>query len=154
MNGLGKQNHGAPNVRVGSFSDLGARSCEVRFTSMSRHREFDRLRPIRQLSSEKSAPSLNGTKLDVLFRRADGWWYVKVWPTGEEGWAFSGMGNKEILCCTNSDGLKTETRSAEKAILDFSCEQLLFRRNHLQGSRILLQDAARYCCIRKRRLSV
>jgi hypothetical protein len=34
-----------PNVSVGSFLDLGARSCEVRFTSMSRHREFDHLRP-------------------------------------------------------------------------------------------------------------
>ena len=31
------------DVRLGSFSDLGARSCEVRFTPMSRHREFDRL---------------------------------------------------------------------------------------------------------------
>jgi len=70
--------------------------------------------------------------LDVLFRRADGWWYVKVWPTGEEGWAFSGTGNKAwILCCTNSDGLKTETKSAEKAILDFSCEQLWFGRNSI-----------------------
>jgi hypothetical protein len=27
------------------ISDLGARSYEIRFTSMSRHREFDRLRP-------------------------------------------------------------------------------------------------------------
>src|SRR5258707_8934684 len=32
-------------TQPGSFSDLGARSCEVRFTSMSRHREFDRARP-------------------------------------------------------------------------------------------------------------
>jgi hypothetical protein len=31
-------------VEKGHFSDLDARGCEVRFTSMSRHREFDRLR--------------------------------------------------------------------------------------------------------------
>jgi hypothetical protein len=33
------------DVRIESCSDLGRRSCEVRFTSMSRHREVDRLRP-------------------------------------------------------------------------------------------------------------
>jgi hypothetical protein len=121
----------------------------------SRRDRSHSLRTYPSSNSPRIMAMANGTKLDVLFRRADGWWYVKVWPTGEEGWAFSGTGNKAwILCCTNSDGLKTETKSAEKAILDFSCEQLLFRRNHLQGSRILLQDAARYCCIRKRRLSV
>ena len=33
------------NVAVGSFSDLGARSCEVRFTPMSRPRQLNRFRP-------------------------------------------------------------------------------------------------------------
>lgn len=74
----------------------------------------------------------NGTKLDILLRRADGWWYVKVWPTGEEGWAFSGRGNKAyILCCSAADGSHTETKSAEKDILDFSCDQLWFGRNSI-----------------------
>jgi hypothetical protein len=43
---------------------LGARGCEVRFTSMSGHREFDHLRWIRGLSyeapSRKFAPDLGG----------------------------------------------------------------------------------------------
>ena len=44
--GHGQPRRGADaDFRYGSFSDLGARSCEVRFTSMSRHREFDHLRP-------------------------------------------------------------------------------------------------------------
>jgi len=73
----------------------------------------------------------NGTKLDVLFRRADGWWYVKVWPTGEEGWAFSGKGNKAyILCCTNGESAAAAApESAEVEIRTFSCQQLWFGRN-------------------------
>jgi len=74
----------------------------------------------------------NGTKLDVLLRRADGWWYVKVWPTGEEGWAFSGSGNKAyILCCAATDGSQTEAKPVAKEIIDFSCDQLWFGRNSI-----------------------
>jgi hypothetical protein len=72
----------------------------------------------------------NGTKLEVLLRRIDGWWYVKVWPTGEEGWAFSGSGSKAyILCCSNSDGQEAEGSTTAKDIMDFSCQQLWFGRN-------------------------
>jgi hypothetical protein len=74
----------------------------------------------------------NGTKLDVLFRRVDGWWYVKVSPTGEEGWAFSGQGSKAyILCCSTSDGSQTDATPVAKEITDFSCEQLWFARNSI-----------------------
>jgi hypothetical protein len=74
----------------------------------------------------------NGTKLDVLLRRVDGWWYVKVWPTGEEGWAFSGQGNKAwILCCTATNGSQTEEQPVAKEISDFSCDQLWFGRNSI-----------------------
>jgi hypothetical protein len=74
----------------------------------------------------------NGTKLDVLLRRTDGWWYVKVWPTGEEGWAFSGRGNKAwILCCSATDGSQTETKPVAKEITDFSCDELWFGRNSI-----------------------
>ena len=42
----------------------------------------------------------NGTRVQVLQRRSDGWWYVRVIPSGEEGWALSGQGNKIwIECC-------------------------------------------------------
>jgi hypothetical protein len=43
-----------PMSESGSVSDLGARSCEVRFTWMSRHREFDRLRAKRRSTARAS----------------------------------------------------------------------------------------------------
>jgi hypothetical protein len=74
----------------------------------------------------------NGTKLDVLLRRVDGWWYVKVWPTGEQGWAFSGQGAKAwILCCAATDGARTEEQPVARDISDFSCDQLWFGRNSI-----------------------
>jgi hypothetical protein len=55
-----------------------------------------------------------------------------VWPTGEEGWAFSGRGNKAwILCCAQSDGSRTDRAPVEREITDFSCEQLWFGRNSI-----------------------
>jgi hypothetical protein len=72
----------------------------------------------------------NGTKLDVLLRRVDGWWYVKVSPTGEQGWSYSGRGNKAyILCCTAAGGAQTEVEPAVKDVTDFDCDQLWFGRN-------------------------
>jgi hypothetical protein len=72
----------------------------------------------------------NGTKLDVLLRRADGWWFVKVSPTGEQGWAFSGRGSKAyILCCTTTDGSQTEIEPIVRDVADYDCEQLWFGRN-------------------------
>jgi hypothetical protein len=42
----------------------------------------------------------NGTLLEVLERRADRWWYVRVVPSEEEGWALSGEGRRVwIECC-------------------------------------------------------
>ena len=46
----------------------------------------------------------NGTLLQTLQRRDDGWWYVRVVPSGEEGWTLSGQGNRKwIECCTTFD---------------------------------------------------
>jgi hypothetical protein len=74
----------------------------------------------------------NGTKLDVLRRRADGWWYVKVWPAGEEGWAFSGKGAKAyILCCSTGEGAVSEAPPTDIRVDDFSCQQLWFGRNSI-----------------------
>jgi hypothetical protein len=54
----------------------------------------------------------NGTKLEVLNRRVDGWWLVRVSPTGEQGWAFSGHGNKAwILCCVAGNETKPDGKS-------------------------------------------
>jgi hypothetical protein len=57
----------------------------------------------------------NGTKLEVLRRRVDGWWFVKVAPTGEQGWAFSGHGDKAwILCCVAAN----ENKSTNGSVVD------------------------------------
>ena len=45
----------------------------------------------------------NGTLLQVLQRRDDGWWYVRVVPSNQEGWALSGQGNRVwIECCVTA----------------------------------------------------
>lgn len=45
----------------------------------------------------------NGTVLDVLQQRPDGWWFVRVIPTGQEGWALSGdRYAKWIDCCVST----------------------------------------------------
>jgi len=42
----------------------------------------------------------NGTLLDVVERRADGWWRVRDVATGREGWALAGSGARRwIVCC-------------------------------------------------------
>jgi hypothetical protein len=37
-----------------------------------------------------------GALLEVLERKADGWWYVRLVPSGEEGWALSGQGSSKM----------------------------------------------------------
>jgi hypothetical protein len=42
----------------------------------------------------------NGTLLEVVERRKDRWWYVRLLPFGQEGWALSGRGSRRwIECC-------------------------------------------------------
>jgi len=42
----------------------------------------------------------NGTLLDVIDKRTDGWWRVRVVDTGVVGWALSGQGSRTwIYCC-------------------------------------------------------
>jgi len=74
----------------------------------------------------------NGTRLDVLLRRTDGWWYVKVFQTGEEGWVLSGArGKAYVLCCTDGQSAQPVQESAETSIASFSCQQLWFSRNSI-----------------------
>jgi hypothetical protein len=45
----------------------------------------------------------NGTALRVLERRPDGWWRVRVEPSGQEGWALAFQGNRSwIDCCVTA----------------------------------------------------
>jgi Bacterial SH3 domain len=49
---------------------------------------------------QRVATMPNGTLLTVLQRQGDGWWYVRVLPSGPEGWALSHQGNSVwIVCC-------------------------------------------------------
>jgi hypothetical protein len=45
----------------------------------------------------------NGTLLKVLQRNADGWWYVRMLPSGPEGWAMSRQGSISWIVCCSSD---------------------------------------------------
>jgi hypothetical protein len=95
---------------------------------------FLALKAYPSIDSPRIMAMANGTKLGVLLRRADGWWYVKVAPTGEEGWAFSGRGSKAqayILCCAGSGGTTTHNEPAALDISDFSCQQLWFGRTSI-----------------------
>jgi hypothetical protein len=60
-------------------------------------------------SGQRIATMPNGTPLKVLERRGDGWWYVRVLPSGPEGWALSRQGSSVwIECCrTGTNDLKT-----------------------------------------------
>ena len=47
----------------------------------------------------------NGTMLELIERRPDRWWRVRVFPTGQEGWALSGEGSRVwIECCVTARG--------------------------------------------------
>ena len=51
-------------------------------------------------SGQRIMAMTNGTLLQVLQRLEDGWWYVRVKATGDEGWALSGQGDQSwIVCC-------------------------------------------------------
>jgi len=45
-------------------------------------------------SGERLMAMPNGTRLNVLTKRPDGWWLVQVSPTGVQGWALSGAEGK------------------------------------------------------------
>ena len=72
----------------------------------------------------------NGTKLDVLRRRMDGWWFVRVLPTGEQGWAYSGNERKAyILCCATDGGTPTPAEPVARDVSNYDCDQLWLGRN-------------------------
>jgi hypothetical protein len=47
----------------------------------------------------------NGTLAEVVERRRDRWWYVRLLPFGQEAWALSGHGSRRsIECCRTGLG--------------------------------------------------
>ncbi len=56
----------------------------------------------------------NGTLLEILERRGDGWWRVRVNPSGQEGWALSGTaGRTWIECCVRAPGAQATPADPE-----------------------------------------
>ncbi len=56
----------------------------------------------------------NGTLLDVLEQRPDGWWLVKNIRTGHQGWALSGNATTNwIACCASVDEPGQQTNIEE-----------------------------------------
>jgi hypothetical protein len=50
----------------------------------------------------------------VLRRRTDGWWHVRVIPSGQEGWALSGQGNRVwIECCATEEAAQATDQSQQ-----------------------------------------
>ena len=59
----------------------------------------------------------NGTLLQALQRRDDGWWYVRVFPSGQEGWALSGQGNRVwIECCATVPATPTTGQGQQEPV--------------------------------------
>lgn len=55
----------------------------------------------------------NGTALRVLQRQDDGWWYVKIVSSGQEGWALSRIENRALIeCCTTAAVVQAPAQSS------------------------------------------
>lgn len=66
---------------------------------------FLRLRTQPSASSGQRITTMpNGTVLQVLERRSDGWWLVRIVATGQEGWALSGTRFANWIECCVSPG--------------------------------------------------
>ena len=61
----------------------------------------------------------NGTYLQVLERRADGWWRVRVVPSGQEGWALSGQGDRAWIECCATASTGRATSQTEQELVGF-----------------------------------
>ena len=52
----------------------------------------------------------NGSIVDVLEKRSDGWWFIRDTATGLKGWAVSNYGNKQwIMCCVQISSIYSPT---------------------------------------------
>ena len=61
----------------------------------------------------------NGTFLQVLDRRPDGWWFVRVVPSGEEGWALSGKGDRQWINCCATASMERPTDPLRNELVGF-----------------------------------
>lgn len=89
-------------------------------------------------SGQRITTMPNGTVLRVLQRQDDGWWYVKVFPSGPEGWALSGNGNRKFIeCCKTPVDVRASPQSNSVAeSLSAQTEQLLWDHNGSTAYRV------------------
>lgn len=71
---------------------------------------------------------LNGTALQVLERRNDNWWHVKIVASGQQGWAFSGSSDKPLIaCCLSPSGaqqtVSPASTSSTRISPSFDCKK-------------------------------
>ena len=91
----------------------------------------------------------NGTKLQVLQRQGDGWWYVRVLPSGQEGWALSGQGNRTwIVAATanQNNSAKGEDRIC-RGILTINATEQSSGGTADNGSRLIRADNINESCL-------
>jgi hypothetical protein len=61
------------------------------------------------ISGQRIMTMPNGTRLQVLRRQDNGWWYVRALPSGQQGWVLSQQGNRIwIECCAAASADRTE----------------------------------------------
>ena len=73
----------------------------------------------------------NGTLLEVIEKRPDNWWFVKVLDTDQKGWALSQQGNRRwIHCCTQANRQSSSDSVDAKA----ATQKPLIERQHPQGA--------------------
>ena len=59
----------------------------------------------------------NGTLVELIERRSDRWWHVRVFPTGQEGLALSGEGNRVwIECCVTGQGVRAADENRQAVV--------------------------------------
>jgi hypothetical protein len=102
---------------------VGAQSANTALHYVANTRPPDAFLALRTQPTSASGARImampNGTALRVLERRADGWWRVRVEPTGQEGWALAFQGNRTWIECCLTASVAPQTRQQEPEMLGF-----------------------------------
>jgi hypothetical protein len=75
----------------------------------------------------------NGTALRVLERRADGWWLVRMEPSGPEGWAMAYQGNRTWIDCCLTASVAQPAQAQESQLTGFRTPSGNIHCQYLEG---------------------